>query len=55
MASTRFRRRYRRRPAEFLQKPRGLIHPRVQQVGPEHFGIVSVDPAKARFSSQKLA
>src|SRR5262249_46768702 len=24
------------------------IHPRVQQVGPEHFGIVSVDCAKAR-------
>jgi transposase len=34
--------------AEFLQKPRGVIHPRVQQVGPEHFGIVSVDCAKAR-------
>jgi transposase len=48
MARNRFRRRSRRRPAEFLQKPRGLIHPRVQKVGPEHFGIVSVDPAKAR-------
>jgi transposase len=48
MARSRFRRRSRRRPAEFLQKPRGLIHPRVQKVGPEHFGIVSVDPAKAR-------
>jgi transposase len=34
--------------AEFLQKPRGAIHPRVQQVGPEHFGIVSIDCAKAR-------
>jgi transposase len=48
MVRNRFRTRSRRRPAEFLQKPRGLIHPRVQQVGPEHFGIVSVDPAKAR-------
>jgi len=34
--------------AEFLQKPHGVIHPRVQKVGPEHFGIVSVDCAKAR-------
>lgn len=37
----------RRRAAEFLQKPRGVIQPRVQQAGPEHFGIVSVDCAKA--------
>jgi len=36
------------RPAEFLQKPRGVIQPRVQKVGPEHFGIISVDCAKAR-------
>lgn len=36
-----------RRP-DALQKPRGIIHPRVQKVGPEHFGIVAVDPAKAR-------
>jgi len=40
--------RTRRRPATFVQKPRGAFHPRVQQVGPEHFGIVSVDCAKAR-------
>lgn len=31
-----------------LQKPRGVITPRVQAVGPEHFGIVAVDCAKAR-------
>lgn len=31
-----------------LGKPRGLILPRVQEVGPEHFGIVAVDCAKAR-------
>src|SRR6185503_9919024 len=41
------RKRRQRRP-EVLQKPRGVIHPRVQQVGPEHFGVVSVDCAKAR-------
>jgi len=29
-------------------KPRGVLHPRVQQVGPEHFGIVCFDCAKAR-------
>lgn len=38
----------RRRQREFVQKPRGVLHPRVQQVGPEHFGIVCVDCAKAR-------
>src|SRR5436190_7459806 len=36
------------RAVEFLQKPRGVVHPRVQKVGPEHFGIISVDCAKAR-------
>jgi transposase len=34
--------------AALLQKPNGVIHPRVQAVGPEHFAIVAVDPAKAR-------
>jgi transposase len=37
-----------RRGIDTVQKPRGAFHPRVQQVGPEHFGIVSVDCAKAR-------
>src|SRR5229473_2159087 len=46
MAATRTRKRS--RSALFLQKPRGTFHPRVQKVGPEHFGIVSVDCAKAR-------
>ncbi len=43
-------RRKRRRPRRMdaVAKPRGTIHPRVQKVGPEHFGIVSVDCAKAR-------
>jgi transposase len=31
-----------------LQKPNGQLVPRVQAVGPEHFGIVAVDCAKAR-------
>jgi transposase len=31
-----------------LHKPRGVIHPRVQAVGPEHFAVVCVDCAKAR-------
>jgi hypothetical protein len=29
-------------------KPRGVLHPRVQQVGPDHFGIVCFDCAKVR-------
>jgi transposase len=31
-----------------LQKPNGQLVPRFQQVGPEHFGIVAIDCAKAR-------
>ena len=31
-----------------IQKPNGQLVPRVQKVGPEHFGIVAVDCAKAR-------
>src|ERR1700680_2329281 len=48
MAATVTRKRGRSRRPDILQKPRGVIHPRVQKVGPEHFGIVAVDPAKAR-------
>ena len=49
MATTRSRKRpSSRRPAASLSKPRGVLHPRVQQVGPEHFGIVCFDCAKAR-------
>jgi transposase len=29
-----------------LGKPRGVLHPRVQQVGPEHFGIICFDCGK---------
>ena len=31
-----------------VHKPRGVIHPRVQAVGPEHFAFVCIDCAKAR-------
>ena len=49
MATSRTRRQpCRRQPATAVGKPRGLLHPRVQLVGPEHFGIVCVDCAKAR-------
>ena len=34
--------------AVYVHKPTGVIGPRVQAVGPERFGIVSVDCAKAR-------
>ena len=39
-------RRARRR--QTVLKPRGTLQPKVQEVGPERFGIVSVDCAKAR-------
>jgi hypothetical protein len=48
MSRSRTRRRPARRRPDAVQKPRGTFHPRVQQVGPEHFGIVAVDCAKAR-------
>lgn len=49
MAASRTRRRSsRRRPCTSVAKPRGVLHPRVEQVGPEHFGIVCFDCAKAR-------
>src|SRR5713101_1981144 len=48
MSVTRVRQRSRSRRREVLQKPAGVIHVRVQKVGPEHFGIVGVDCAKAR-------
>ena len=40
--------RSRRAPDDVLQKPRGRLRSRVAEVGPEHFGIVCVDGAKAR-------
>src|ERR1700760_1928841 len=41
------RRPTRRHPIS-VAKPSGSIYPRVQKAGPEHFGIVAVDCAKAR-------
>src|SRR5262245_23981904 len=49
MATQRSRTRGRRRFVVTIHKPHGVIQPRVQRVGPEHFGIVSVDCARARF------
>jgi transposase len=47
--ATAVRSRKRRLRARFdLGKPNGVIGPRVQAVGPEQFGIVAVDCAKAR-------
>jgi len=44
MTTTKTRRRFStRRPPTSLGKPRGVLHPRVQQVGPDHFGIVCFD------------
>ena len=44
MVRTRVRNRScRRRIPTSVTKPRGVLHPRVQQVGPEHFGIVCFD------------
>lgn len=49
MFTNRSRKRSRRSGGpEHLQKPRGGFHSRVRHVGPEHFGIVSVDCARAR-------
>jgi transposase len=48
MRATKGRRSRRQNQAVHLGKPHGVIAPRVQAVGPEHFGILAVDPAKAR-------
>jgi transposase len=48
MAAIPSRGRRRLRPAHQVHKPHGVIHPRVERVGTNHFGIVCVDVAKAR-------
>ena len=48
MATIRSRKRPSRRPAACVAKPRGVLHPRVQAVGPDHFGIACFDCAKVR-------
>jgi hypothetical protein len=41
-------RKSRRSRSQILHKPGGVIHPRVQAVGPQHFAILCVDCAKNR-------
>ena len=49
MATVRSRKHQRARRFDLdVAKPRGVLHPRVQKVGAEHFGLVSFDCAKAR-------
>jgi transposase len=48
MATKRNSRKSRKKRPAVLGKPNGVIQPRVQAVGPEHFGIVAIDCAKAR-------
>src|SRR6516225_4498892 len=48
MPPTRSSRPAKTRRTFLLQKANGQLTPRVQQVGPEHFGIVAIDCAKAR-------
>ena len=49
MATVRSRKHQRTRRFDLdVAKPRGVLHPRVQKVGAEHFGILSFDPAKGR-------
>lgn len=48
MVTTRKSRKSAKKKPAVLGKPNGIIQPRVQAVGPEHFGIVAVDCAKAR-------
>ncbi len=47
-SARRLQRKSKPRPKQSLQKANGVISPRVQKVGGEHFAIVCVDPAKNR-------
>jgi transposase len=48
MSTSKRRRHLYAKTTTVLHKPRGSFHPRVQAVGPQHFGIVSVDCGKRR-------
>ena len=48
MPRSKIRRSAKGRKPFLLQKPNGVLTDRVQAVGPEHFGILAVDCAKAR-------
>ena len=54
MTRTRNRRSSSRRPAASVGKPHGVLHPRVQHVGPEHFGILCFDCANVRSKFLRL-
>ena len=41
-----------RRKSSLVHKPDGVLTPRVQAVGPEHFGIALVDVSKRRIQAQ---
>ena len=41
-------RKFKRSKNRFIGKPSGKIQQRVQEIGPEHFGVISVDCAKRR-------
>ena len=43
MSTRTSRKRAHTHPPDVVQKPRGTFHPRVREVGPEHFGIVAVE------------
>ena len=47
-ASKRVQRKSNPRSRQTLQKPNGVISPRVKKVGGERFAIVCIDPAKHR-------
>jgi transposase len=49
MSTSRFRK---RRKSSFVHKPEGALTPRVQAVGPDHFGIALVDVSKRRIQAQ---
>ena len=48
MARSRAPRRGQSRQQFLIQRPNGDLSPRVQSVGPDHFGILAIDCAKAR-------
>lgn len=48
MAAKSKSKRVRKSRSHSVQKPRGVIHPRVRAVGPQHFAIICVDCAKRR-------
>ena len=35
-------------PSRYIGKPAGVIQARIQEAGPRHFAVISVDCAKAR-------